>query len=147
MPTQLSDFLPYLLYQSAELASRNFQKHYQERYGMLRNEWRVLFHLGQTGDLTAKQICERASLHKTKVSRAVKALETKRFIKRETREQDRRSEALLLTKRGKAVLAELSILAAEYDKSFVRLLGTEDHAALTGILHRFIAHHHVAPRQ
>ena len=72
----LKDFLPYLLNQAAEEASLGFQVLYKERYGMLRTEWRVLFHLGRYGDMTAKEICDRARTHKTKVSRAVAALHT-----------------------------------------------------------------------
>ena len=39
-------FLPYLLNQAAEESSLSFQRVYKDRYGMLRTEWRVLFHLG-----------------------------------------------------------------------------------------------------
>ncbi len=123
--SDLSEFLPYLLFQAAELTSRDFQKRYQSRYGMLRTEWRVLFHLGQTGKQTAKQICELASLHKTKVSRAVSALERKRFIRRETHPDDKRSEFLTLTRSGKSALAQLSVDAADFDTSLIDLLGQD----------------------
>ena len=52
----LQDFLPYLLNRAAEESSLGFQKHYKNRYGMLRSEWRVLFHLGNYGQMTAKEI-------------------------------------------------------------------------------------------
>ena len=42
---QLQQFLPYLLNQAAEVSSLEFQQIYKDRYGMLRTEWRVLFHL------------------------------------------------------------------------------------------------------
>lgn len=141
MTPQLSDFLPYLLFRAAELTSRDFQRHYQDRYGMLRTEWRVLFNLGQTGDQTAKQIGERASLHKTKVSRAVKALEVKRFLARETMEHDRRQEILSLTKKGRSALAELTVMAADYDKTFAQSLGAEELGALITTLNKLIATH------
>jgi DNA-binding MarR family transcriptional regulator len=141
MTPQLSGFLPYLLFQAAELTSRDFQKYYQDRYGMLRTEWRVLFHLGQTGDQTAKQICERASLHKTKVSRAVKALEDKRFLSRQTMENDRRRELLFLTKKGRSVLAELTVMAIDYDRTFETSLGTDDLEALISTLKKLISTH------
>ncbi|MEL6809365.1 MAG: helix-turn-helix domain-containing protein, partial [Pseudomonadota bacterium] len=62
-------FLPYLLNQAAEAASLEFQNVYKDRYGMLRNEWRVLFHLGIYGRMTASDIGARAQMHKTKISR------------------------------------------------------------------------------
>jgi len=48
----LQDFLPYLLNQAADASSLGFQKYYKDRYGMLRTEWRVLFHLGRYGAMT-----------------------------------------------------------------------------------------------
>jgi DNA-binding MarR family transcriptional regulator len=82
---------------------------------MLRTEWRVLFHLGRYGAMTATVICERASLHKTKVSRAVHALEQKRFLIRTPKENDRRHETLSLTRKGQVVYADLFEAAKTYD--------------------------------
>ncbi|MEO9821317.1 MAG: MarR family winged helix-turn-helix transcriptional regulator [Paracoccaceae bacterium] len=137
----LSDFLPFLLFQAAELSSRNFQHHYQSRYGMLRTEWRVMFHLGSTGDQTAKHICVRASLHKTKVSRAVKALEEKRFLKRNTIQTDRRSEQLCLTHQGKAAFADLTLIATKFGRELEQSLGTQDHEKLVAMLQKLITLH------
>lgn len=135
---EMGDFLPYLLFQAGELTSRNFQEHYRARYGMLRTEWRVLFHLGRAGDQTAKQIGQAAALHKTKVSRAVKALEAKRFLSREVVRNDRRSEILSLTKQGHAAFADLSRVASDYDKMFEHRLGETAHADLVASLQNLI---------
>ncbi|WP_446720123.1 MarR family transcriptional regulator, partial [Leisingera sp. ANG-S] len=56
---------------------------------MLRTEWRVLFHLGNYGQMTAKEIGSRAKIHKTKISRAVAKLSEKRFVTRTRDENDR----------------------------------------------------------
>ena len=64
-------FLPYLLNQASEVASGGFQKIYKDSYGMLRTDWRVLFHLGIYGRMTARDIGRMAQVHKTKISRAV----------------------------------------------------------------------------
>lgn len=113
---ELDAFVPYLLNRAAEETSLGFQRHYKARYGMLRTEWRVLFHLGRHGEMTAKQICERARVHKTKVSRAVAALEVKKFLTRETVETDRRHERLRLTARGKAAFDDLQDVAQTYNE-------------------------------
>jgi DNA-binding MarR family transcriptional regulator len=111
----LQDFLPYLLNQAAEVSSNGFQSYYKAKYGMLRTEWRVVFHLGRYGKMTAKEICERARIHKTKVSRAVHALEAKRFLTRTELSSDRRHEELELTRQGKAAYADLRNEAKRYD--------------------------------
>jgi DNA-binding MarR family transcriptional regulator len=82
---------------------------------MLRTEWRVLFHLWRYGDLTAREICDRASLHKTKVSRAVRALEDKRMLRRTELPNDRRNELLSLTPVGRRASEDLTRAAADYD--------------------------------
>ncbi len=123
---QLPHFLPYLLNQAAEAASYEFQAYYRARYGMLRTEWRVLFHLGLYGDMSATQICELASLHKTKVSRAVAALEKKRYMARAETEADRRIERLSLTPMGQKVFRDLSAAAERFETDLMGDLSREE---------------------
>jgi len=111
----ISDFLPYLLNQAAEQTSLQFQAYYRQHYGMLRAEWRVLFHLGKHGELSATDIARMAVMHKTKISRAVHALCLKRFVTRRVNPQDRRQETLFLTARGKKVYVDLDAAAAAYE--------------------------------
>ena len=111
----LADFLPYMLNQAAEESSLAFQQIYKGRYGMLRAEWRVLFHLGMYGQLTAKEISERSKIHKTKVSRAVQKLADRRFLTRTRDNRDRRSEHLDLTPAGITAYKDLRRVAEEYD--------------------------------
>ena len=111
----LADFLPYMLNQAAEESSLAFQQIYKGRYGMLRAEWRVLFHLGMYGQLTAKEISERSKIHKTKVSRAVQKLADRRFLTRTRDNRDRRSEHLDLTPAGMTAYKDLRRVAEEYD--------------------------------
>ena len=120
------DFLPYLLNQAAEASSRAFQEYYRTRYGMLRTEWRVLFHLGGYGSMTAKDVCHYASIHKTKVSRAVKALEVKRFVTRTVMEHDRRNELLTVTPRGEQVYNDLTAAAKTYDNEIVQQFSADE---------------------
>jgi DNA-binding MarR family transcriptional regulator len=103
---------------------------------MLRTEWRVLFHLGQFGEMTAKQICDRARMHKTKVSRAVTALETKRFLARNELEQDRRHSVLSLTKQGLAAFDDLRSDAQAFDAKIHALLTEKEAQTLQNCLSR-----------
>ena len=119
-------FLPYLLNQAAEAASLEFQNVYKDRYGMLRNEWRVLFHLGIYGRMTASDIGARAQMHKTKISRAVQRLAERRYLVRTRDDADRRVEHLDLTKAGQKVYADLRSTARDYDAALVEGLPAED---------------------
>jgi len=94
----------------------------------------VIFHLGRYGELTAKDICDHARIHKTKVSRAVRALEEKRFLRRKERAEDRRHEALILTVQGKNVYDDLYRAAQEFDDALMADVSPEDRATMHRIL-------------
>ncbi|MFY0633020.1 MAG: winged helix-turn-helix transcriptional regulator [Vannielia sp.] len=134
MSFDLTNFLPYLLNQAAEAASLDFQREYKARYGMLRTEWRVLFHLGRYGDMSARDIVERAMIHKTKVSRAVAALEARRFLTREGVEEDRRREVLSLTAQGREAFGVLKGLAETHDAGLLKGVSAEDAAVVRRVL-------------
>jgi DNA-binding MarR family transcriptional regulator len=126
----LEAFLPYALDRAAEAAGQKFQAIYKARYGMLRTEWRVLAHLGRFGEMTARDICARADLHKTKVSRAIKALEARRFLVRREDDKDRRQEYLALTAAGKAAYRDIAAAATAFDRALVQALPQDDLVAL-----------------
>ncbi len=127
-------FLPYLLNQAAEEASLSFQQVYKSRYGMLRTEWRVLFHLGIYGEMTAKEIGDRARMHKTKISRAVQKLAERRFLKRVRDDADRRSEKLSLTSAGRAAYEDLRTVAATHDAALAQQFDEGDVRRLRDML-------------
>jgi DNA-binding MarR family transcriptional regulator len=135
----LQDFLPYLLNQAAEAASRGFQASYKSAYGMTRTQWRVLAHLGKFGALTARDICARAHVEKTKVSRAVAALEEAGWLSRSPSPQDRRAEILVLTDRGREVFADLGQRAIAYDRALREAIGPQAADRLDALLRRIIA--------
>lgn len=135
-PFELATFTPYLLAQAAEAQSKAFSRIYKNDFGMLPAEWRVLYHLGREGDMTAKEIAGLSALHKTRISRAVSALEQKRFIRRRNLDTDRRHEQLSLTRQGQAALRALTAEARAHDRALGELLGTEDLNRLKTLLAR-----------
>lgn len=132
----LTQFLPYILNRAAEASSLDFQRHYRSTYGMLRTEWRVMIHIWQYGDMTAKDVCTRAGLHKTKVSRAVLALEQKRFLTRKRMAHDRRNELLTLTETGKAVTRDLTLAAQRFDAELMQDFSSEEQHILRRCLQK-----------
>ena len=126
MSIDLENFLPYRLDRISEALSRHFQPVYRDQHGMTRPEWKVLAHLGQADTLTAREIVRRTGLHKTKVSRAVSALESRRWLERNRDEVDRRIEHLTLTRTGrKGYDALTALLKAREAELLNRLSGKE----------------------
>ena len=135
----LETFLPYLLNQAAEAASRSFSQVYRSRYAMTRTQWRVLANLGKFGAMTARDICRISHLEKTKVSRAVGNLEERGWLTRETSPEDRRAEILRLTPEGLGTYGQLGALADEHDRHLRERLGPDRAAAFAEILRELAA--------
>lgn len=122
----LEAFLPYRLNRLAEAVSRDFAAIYKERYGLTRPEWRLLATLGQYETMTATDIGRHSAMHKTKVSRAVTALEKRRWLIRRSDEVDRRTEHLSLTATGREAYGELVPLAKAFEERLFRSIGEDD---------------------
>ncbi len=135
---ELDRFLPYLLNQAAEAASRSFQAVYRAEYGMTRTQWRVMAHLGRFGALTAADICRRSHVEKTKVSRAVAAMSARGWLGRVRLAEDRRRESLSLTPEGRRVFDHLGRLAAAHDGALRARLGPGHADALEAGLRRLM---------
>lgn len=130
MTLALERFLPYRLNRAAAETSRQLSRLYRDAHGLTRPEWRVLATLGQYGRRTATEIARHSAMHKTKVSRAVFALEARRWLRREPDPADRRVEHLELTPAGRAAHAALVPLMLGFERDLLARLGTEDAAAL-----------------
>lgn len=123
MDFDLGAFLPYRLNRAAELVSLRFAAQYKARYQMTRPEWRTLAALGSHGRMTATEVGASSTMHKTKVSRAVKALEDRRWLKRSEDPADRRIEHLELTAAGQRIYREMVVMAQDYERELAGLLG------------------------
>lgn len=126
----LEHFLPYRLNQAAETVSRRFAAIYRSEYGLTRPEWRTLATIGQMGTTTATAIGAHSSMHKTKVSRAVFALERRGWLKRAADPGDRRTEQLQLTRQGRRRYEELVGIAAEFERELEQKIGRQAKAQL-----------------
>ncbi|MDO5642143.1 MAG: MarR family winged helix-turn-helix transcriptional regulator [Paracoccus sp. (in: a-proteobacteria)] len=131
---RLNDFLPYLLNNAAETTSRAFSRHYREAYGMSRAGWRIMAHLGGGTALTAAEICNRAHLEKSKVSRAVSALEGAGLLRRAPSDTDRRAELLSLTGQGQQVHDDLAAHARAFQDELTARLGPDQARELARVL-------------
>lgn len=127
----LERFLPYRLNRLAAAVSQRFRGIYGRRYDLTIPEWRVLAVLGEIESMTATQICRHSSMHKTKVSRAVRALEERRWLCRRENRRDRREESLTLTPLGRQTYREIVPQALAFEAQVLAALGPAGSAFLT----------------
>lgn len=125
----LEEFLPYRFNRLADAVSRDFARIYRQRFGLTRPEWRLLATLGQFATMTATDIGRHSAMHKTKVSRAVSALEQRRWLVRQADARDRRIEHLSLTKAGLDAYRELVPLARAFEAALWEAIGPQGKAA------------------
>lgn len=130
----LESFLPYRLNRLADATSREFSAIYRRKLGITRPEWRLLATLGQYGTMTATQVGRHSAMHKTRVSRAVTALEKRRWVARETDAADRRIEHLRLTKAGEDTYRAMVPPARAYEARMMAGLTPAERAAVASAL-------------
>ena len=104
---KLDDFVPFRLNRLAEAVSQDLSSIYRERFQLEIPDWRVLVTVGQALHCTAQHIAASTRMHKTRVSRAVAALECRQLIERETNAKDGREFRLRLSKAGRRMYASL----------------------------------------
>lgn len=126
----LQGYLPYRLNLLAELTSENTRAIYRQRHGLSRSEWRVLVNLAEEPTLTASDLCARVPAHKTKVSRALAALEQRGWVKRTTDADDRRIAHAALTLKGKRALAKIQPEMEAATQALLAPLTPQDRATL-----------------
>jgi DNA-binding MarR family transcriptional regulator len=122
---ELDGFIPYRLNRASELISLSFARQYKEEFDLTRPEWRTLAALGSVGMMTAKDIGAHSHMHKTKVSRAVRALEQRHWLKRIPSEIDRRFEQIELTALGRQFYRQITLLADKYQEIVRVTLGEQ----------------------
>ena len=130
---ELEHFLPYRLNRIAAAVSQDFRSVYGPHHDLTIPEWRVLATLGQFEAISAKAIGQHSSMHKTKVSRAVRALEERRWLRRRPSEEDRREEILSLTALGQKTYREIVPKALAFERHILDELGPEAEAVLNAL--------------
>ncbi|WP_421876977.1 MarR family winged helix-turn-helix transcriptional regulator [Pacificispira sp.] len=136
MDLNLDRFLPYRLSVLADRVTRDLSKVYGPR-GIGQAEWRVLAHLGGAADgLSVRDIHDRVSLEKYRVTRALQRLESAGLVRKTQSDRDRRLIAVALTEEGRALYERIVPDALAFEESLLTVLSSEDRAALDRILTR-----------
>lgn len=133
---ELGKFVPFRLNRLAEAVSQDLSKIYRHRFQLEIPEWRVLVTVGQGHDCTAQHIGASTRMHKTRVSRAVAALEARDLIERVVSAKDGREEPLRLSKAGRQVYASLVPQALQRERELLSCLSEAEQRQFTKALTR-----------
>lgn len=136
---QLQRFLPYRLAVLAEAVSRATAAVYRSRFELSRDEWRLLAALGETGRIQAAEAAQLTTLDKMQASRALRSLEARGLVARETDASDRRHVLVHLLPPGRALLRQLVPLVLAREDWLLAALDADERAVLDRALDKLLA--------
>ncbi|MFD2678945.1 MarR family winged helix-turn-helix transcriptional regulator [Camelimonas lactis] len=127
----LQSYLPYRMAVLSEVVAQGLARQHLNRFHIAIPEWRVLATLGAFSPLTAKAIGQHSRMHKTKVSRAVTALEARSLLRSEVSPHDRREINLWLSEEGQELYRQIVPLAHAYQAEIVAGIDPQDLETMT----------------
>ena len=131
---QLNKFVPYRMVHLAANISLALSKIYKQEFDISISEWRVLAQLASQPKLYSKNIGDITSMDKSKVSRAVKVLENKQYLIRQTDKNDNRAAYLSLTAQGETLYQQIAPKALLWERELIGVLAASEHKDLMNIL-------------
>lgn len=135
---QLQQFLPYRLAVLAEAVSRSMAAVYHHRFELSRDEWRLLAALGEGAPLQAAQAAQVTTLDKMQASRALRSLEARGLVERQTDERDRRHVIVQLRPAGRALLRQVQPMVMAREAYLLEALDDEERAVLDRALAKLL---------
>lgn len=103
--------LGMVLHQCGEHAKRTFGK-----YGIKKSHAGILFLVNSNPNMTQKDLAERLKITPPSVTAAIKEMERKGFLTRETDAKDMRQNKMALTQKGIAYIDSVKEAARELDR-------------------------------
>ena len=136
---ELREWLPYQLVSTADTVSRAFAAIYRERFGLTRQQWRVLAAVAANPGVTSAEVCSYSTLDKMQVSRAVAQLSEAGFLGVRQGAGDRRTKRLQLSARGRQLYAQLVPLAQRLERELLAGLDPAEARLLRRLLPKLSA--------
>lgn len=111
----------------------------EQRYGLVRPEYAVLYALRLRDGIAAKDVCASTGLPKNTISRAIQKLLRRKLIRRVTDRRDRRSFALRLAAEGRRIVDETVPAMVAHEKRMLAVLSDDERRLLSSLLARLVA--------
>lgn len=132
----LEKFFPYRLSVLNEQVSRSLAALYSDRFGLTPPEWRAMAVLAGFQPLSANGICQRTTMDKVRVTRAIARMIEAGLVSRQEDAQDRRFVSLTLTDKGMNVYDQILPLVQAREAEILAVLSPDELNALDVILRK-----------
>lgn len=110
----------------------------EQRYGLVRPEYVVLYALHLQDGIAAKDVVASAGFPKNTISRAIQKLLRRRLIRRASDARDRRSYVLRLTAEGRRILDESVPPMVAWEQRMLSGLSRDEQQVLSKLLARLV---------
>jgi DNA-binding MarR family transcriptional regulator len=130
----LQNFFPYRLAVLAETVSQAMARVYAQRFGLSRDEWRLVAALAELGSARTSTLHEHCTLDKMPASRALASLEAKGLVARSTAPDDRRAHLVQLEAAGKRLMTELLPMVLAREQLLLEALSDDERRLLAQVL-------------
>ena len=127
---ELSRFFPYRMAVLAEVVSQSLAQVYSERFGLTRDEWRVLAALAEYGTAKTTDVIDSATLDKMRVSRAVARMESAGLLERLANPDDGRSWLLKLKPAGRSLFHKIVPVVQAREAFLLEALSSQEREVL-----------------
>ncbi len=130
---QLDHNIGFLVNDISRLITTEYNK-IMKPLGLTRAQWRVIVHLHRSDGLTQSDLAELLDVGKVSVGGLIDRLEHSDWVERRDDPQDRRSNRIYLTKKGRAIEKEMEKTGRELTRQTLRDLGSDERAQLVDLL-------------
>lgn len=93
---------------------------FKDRFGVKPTDLRILVMLGAYQPISVNEVSRRTHIDKAWISRSLRGLMRRKFIKRAAHPSDSRASLLSLSMRGEALLREIAPVAEKYQRQLLQ---------------------------
>ena len=139
-PVEHDELLNYRLKRLVKIGGAPAIRLCEGRYGVTRQQWRVLAALVESGPMSPSKLSERAQQERAVVSRQVTGLVAKGLVQRAEQAGDRRRAELVATPAGRRLYEALFPQLAQINRRLMAALDAGEAAVLERLLDKLTAH-------
>ena len=132
----LNQFFPYLMANLAKRISDSCASIYSDEFDLSIPEWRILARLAENERQNSLELARITFMDKSKVSRAVKQLDCKGYLRKDKHNEDNRVTFLSLNAKGKNLYHRIAPQALAWESRLLGVLDVTEYRDLIRIIQK-----------
>ncbi len=137
-PMPLEESIPFRVAVAANLNAGIWQRQHARRYGLTITDWRVLMLLVTRPGLSAREVAEVIAVDKMSITRSVKRLLARKYIRVAMNSRDRRRLELSVRPGGAAIYDEVVSFLLQHQAKLLQDFSVTERLMLTELLGKLV---------